>query len=298
MTDVWFLDVGQGHAAAVLDGGDGAVIDCPQAGVPVVTSLLKAQPGGSTYSLFVTHRDLDHCGGIPALLDLFTIKCVYLNYAYALPPNTHLKTRVKAVLSSIFSKAERDAVPIEHVYAGNTGNVGTVSWVALAPTVYSVGQSTLNDNTNRSSMVIVLTAGARKFLVMGDADQVAVKRLLDDAALDLNVDVLLIPHHGAHLPSLPALLARCQPSHAVIGVGRVNAFGHPSQVTLETIRQHDGCRVMCTQVNQHCEPGTVDDPRCAGSVRFTVGQDTFVVVPNATQHDAVIDGWQTPRCRI
>ncbi|MCA1706857.1 MAG: MBL fold metallo-hydrolase [Actinobacteria bacterium] len=292
---VTFLNVGQGHAAVVASDGTAAVVDCPHIGPDAVVSAIHEVGIDGVQAIFVTHRDLDHCAGVPDLLERLDVGTVYLNFAWAVPPESSAKVRVKAVLSSIFSKAERDAVPIEHVYAGAADTVGSAKWRVLAPTVYDAGRASLNDATNRASMVILWSLGARRFLIMGDADHVTIERLLASDA-DLTVDVLLASHHGAKIANTAALLDRATPSFAVISVGRVNAYGHPHEDTLHAMAHKAGCRIMCTQVNALCEPDHVTEPACAGSVRFVVDAGELTVEPSEGQHDVTIAGWSAPRC--
>lgn len=294
---VAFLNVGQGHATVISSGGTAAaVVDCPHVGPDAVVATLAAGGIDAVQAIFVTHRDLDHCAGVPDLLDRLDVGTVYLNFAWAVPPASNAKVRVKAVLSSIFSKAERDAVPIEHVYAGSAGPVGDAAWKVLAPTVYEAGRAALNDATNRASMVIVWSVEGRRFLIMGDADHVTIDRLLATDA-ELTVDVMLVSHHGAQIANTRALLARTEPDYAVMSVGRVNAYGHPHPDTLEAMAERPGCRIMCTQVNNLCEAATGAGPPCAGTVIFEVdAAGTMTVSPSEAQHDETIAAWSSPRC--
>jgi competence protein ComEC len=295
--EVWFLDVGQGHAAIVSSPNEVCIVDCPRRGVISVKDALAAAGVVHVAAIFVTHRDLDHCGGVPELLDAVDVGAIYMNFAWAVPPESAAKVRVKAMLSSIFSKAERDALPIRHVYAGESGSLGQAGWVVLAPTVYDAGRANLNDATNRASLVLEFALGTRRFLIMGDADHLTVGALLADAALDLNVDVLLVSHHGALLANLDELLVRTAPTHAVISVGRVNAYAHPHGATLTRIAAQPACRLLCTQVNHLCHVGPVNSSRCAGTVHFLVYDGDLLVEPDPAAHDAVIDTFDSPRCR-
>jgi competence protein ComEC len=293
--EVWFLDVGQGHAAVVAAGDEACVIDCPARGVAAVLGALSHGNPSEVAAIFVTHRDLDHCGGIPKLLDSVKAGVVYLNLAWALPPESSAKVRVKAVLSSIFSKTERDAIPLRHAYRDDTGNIGEVRWQVLAPTAYDAGRASLNDETNRASMVILFAIGARRFLILGDADHITLAAVLS-LDWELHCDVLLASHHGAHLTNFDAVLERVQPAYAIISVGNRNPYGHPHETTLARLAGRSGCRIMCTQVNRLCQPDLIGPPSCAGSVHFRVTGEALDVEPDVATHQAVIERWSSPRC--
>jgi competence protein ComEC len=293
-----FLDVGQGHAAVLTSAGSAAVVDCPHQGGAAVITRLASEGFGAVEAIFVTHRDLDHCAGVPDLLEQLEVGVVYLNFAWALPPQSTARTRVKAVLSSIFSKAERDAVPIERVYAGANGVIGHATWTALAPTVYDTGRATLNDATNRASLVIMFSLGERRFLILGDADRVTIANLLN-AWADLHADAVLVSHHGAKIANTAALLDRVDPAFGVISVGRLNGYGHPHADTLRELSQRQNCRVMCTQVNALCEPNAVVDAACAGTITFYVDEHGDVTVtPSVAAHSVTVAGWTAPRCVV
>ena len=54
--------------------------------------------------------------------------------------------------------------------------------------------------------------------------------------VELRADVLKVPHHGSRTSTTPALLAAVSPRVAIIGVGRRNAFGHPSPDVIDRLR--------------------------------------------------------------
>lgn len=289
---VWMLDVGQGHSALGISAEAAMVVDCPAGKDSVVREHL-VDAGAILREIFVTHRDLDHCGGVPALLEDPGAGRVHLNFGWALPPESTAKTRVKAVLSSIFSIVERDDLELVHEYGGSHGTVGSIEWTVLAPSPVAVGFSALNDNTNRSSMVVLMEANGTRVLITGDADDEAIERLLASNA-DLDVDVLLVPHHGAQLARLGDLVAATSPSVAVVSAGRTNGYGHPHSSTLEHLASVDGVRIMCTEVSPHCHADDLDQPRCAGSTCIQLGADPMI--PDIDVHDDRVASLSSPVC--
>ena len=291
-SEVWFLDVGQGHATVVRSEGVGAVIDCPLRGVGLARDVLY---GDLVSTVFVTHRDLDHCGGIPDPLSEPGASTVLLNYGWALPAESREKIRVKAVLSKIFDMDERGAVELDHGYQGAAGTLGAVGWELLAPLKRDVGRSTLSGDTNSSSMVVRLTVGGKRVLVTGDITSSNVDWLLDTYGPELRADVLLLPHHGAHLASLHALLDQVQPSAAVVSVGRRNGYGHPDPRTLLTVAERSETVLLCTQVNLICHADPLLESHCAGSVCMTFEPELRIqTVPSG--HDERVSGLSWPVC--
>jgi competence protein ComEC len=289
---VTFLDVGQGHAALVVSGGLALLVDCPTGQQTVVQTRLELE-GARLEDIFVTHRDLDHCGGVPALLEICGARKIYLNFGWALPPGTRDKVKVKAVLSSIFSTVERDGLELLNAYAGDSGTLGKVRWQMVAPNTVDVGRSALNDNSNRSSMVMRVQAAGTTVLLTGDADDFAIQSLIDSGA-DLTADVLLVPHHGSKTRRLKELLSATGSSVAVVSAGRVNAFGHPHSDTLLELALRDGIYVACTQVSRSCHQGDLVDRACAGSVTVQLGTSPLIL--DQAAHRERIDGLAWPIC--
>ena len=266
----WFLNVGQGHATLATSADEALLIDCPGGMHDVVRSCLMDEASRLVH-VFITHRDLDHCGGVPAILDTVGAEHIHLNFGWALPPESDAKVRVKAVLSRIFSIAERDNLVLTNEYSGACGTMGTVSWELLAPTAVVVGVAALNDSVNTSSMVIRLTSNECRVLITGDADDATLKRLFD-GDIDLAADVLLVPHHGARLAKMAEFLSRVEPRVVVVSAGRVNAFGHPRLETLLEVANRQNVYLACTQVSKTCHSGKLSGAECAGSVCIELAQ--------------------------
>ena len=290
---VWFLNVGQGHAALAISAGEAALVDCPGGKEDVVRSCLEDEAARLVH-VFVTHRDLDHCGGVPAILESAGADHIHLNFGWALPPESDAKIRVKAVLSRIFSIVERDSLSLTNEYEGANGTVGTVSWELLAPSITVVGVAALNDSVNTSSMVIRLTSNGCRVLITGDADDATLRRMFD-GGVDLAADVLLVPHHGARLANLAEFLAKVEPHVVVVSAGRVNAFGHPRIETLLEVANRANAYLACTQVSRTCHSGDLASPDCAGSVCVDLAQPPLVRTA-PTGHGDRVSGLDWPIC--
>ena len=74
--------------------------------------------------------------------------------------------------------------------------------------------------------------------------------------------LLKVAHHGSRWSTSNSFLDCIQPSWAVISVGRSNPFGHPSQETLNRLRQHGVHSLL-----------TVDE----GAVTFETDGDRYVL---------------------
>ncbi len=89
-----------------------------------------------------------------------------------------------------------------------------------------------DSDTNNDALVLMLTRGDDSVLFATEPEEPAQQALLD-AGVDLQADVLKVPHHGA-ATSLPAFFQAVQAQVAVVSVGP-NDYGHPVPATLDAI---------------------------------------------------------------
>ena len=54
---------------------------------------------------------------------------------------------------------------------------------------------------------------------------------------ELKADILKIAHHGSKTSSSYEFLEEVSPEIALIGVGKDNTFGHPSDITIENLKK-------------------------------------------------------------
>src|SRR5690606_32222586 len=155
------------------------------------------------------HDDLDHTGGLEAVLDRLRVDVVY------------------AEASTIARYADRH--PVAPLDIGDRLRVGSVSIEVLAPPVTTRDHRL--DSDNDASLVLMVTVGDRRILVTGDIEAAGEDWLLD-AGLALTADVLVVPHHGSNTSSTAAFIGAVAPAIAVIPVG-ANPYGHPHPDVLD-----------------------------------------------------------------
>ena len=92
---------------------------------------------------------------------------------------------------------------------------------------------------NNNSLVCKLKYKNFSMLFTGDIEEIAEKAILAKYSKNKNIlkaDVLKVAHHGSKTSSTIDFLKGVKPNYAVIGVGKDNNFGHPSDITIQNLK--------------------------------------------------------------
>jgi competence protein ComEC len=210
-------DVGQGDAIVVRDGGAVALFDTG-ADPLSVAACLDALSIGRVNLLVLTHFDLDHVGGVSAVVGRADLVLTG-------EPQNASDERILADLTA-------GGATIRRATAGLTGSLGAARWRALWPPPRA-GPRWVG---NTGSVTLLLEApGGIRSLFLGDLDARAQGRILDSHTLDGPVDLVKMAHHGSADQS-EQLYARAGAPIALIPVGADNDYGHPTPAALEMLR--------------------------------------------------------------
>lgn len=240
---VSFLDVGQGDAILIqTPAGKKILIDGGESSEKLLAALSSRLSWFDRQLDYVilTHPHADHVKGLNGLFGRYR-----LSEAVATLVN-HSASTYKFWLDNIRDrqiKLTAAAAPQELVLDSG------ISLKILSP-VGSLADQTV-DNLNNSSLVLLLTYGRTRWLLMGDAETGVEKTLLSRGE-DINAQVLKVAHHGSSGATSPEFLAAVGPQLAVISVGKPNDFGHPHERTLNRL-QRAGAKILRTD-----EQGTID----------------------------------------
>jgi competence protein ComEC len=144
--------------------------------------------------------------------------------------------------------AKKDGIEWRRVHPGDSVRVDGVTLSFLAPdSGWTIG---LKD-PNLASTVALVRYGVVRFLLVGDAERGEEDWLLAQHPNDLRADVLKVGHHGSSTSSSDAFLAAVSPRLAVISVGALNKYGHPSGDVIRALHRV-GAEVLRTD-----EAGTI-----------------------------------------
>jgi len=234
---VVFLDVGQGDATlvqgrrgAVLVDAGGALPGGADRGRDIVVPALRALGVRRLDRLVVTHADLDHRGGAPAVLEGIPVNAVWL------PPGGARDVAFDALRAAA---AAHGAAVLERAAGAPAERVGDLRLEVLWPPRAAAGRS-----RNEGSLVLRVEVAGRRVLLPGDVEREAEGRLVAGGA-DLGADLLKLAHHGSASSSSAAFLAAVAPGLAVASApcgGRWH-MPHPD---LARRLARDGVRLLWT----------------------------------------------------
>ena len=229
--DDWAMvacDVGQGDAIVLATGeaGRAVVVDTgPEVGP--LDACLDRLDVSRVPLVVLTHLHADHIGGLKAVLADRAVGAVGVSRARV--PDWAWK--------EVRGEAQDAGVPVVQLTAGQRLSWAGLVIEVLAPDDEEVMPAAEAEGTeiNNASLVMRAVTPAGRVLLSGDAELDAQARLLDEG-LDLSADVLKVPHHGSRYSS-PELFEAVRPRIAVVSVGAMNRYGHPSQFTLRLLDQ-------------------------------------------------------------
>lgn len=203
--EVWLtvLDVGQGlsvvaethHHTLVYDVGPkyGGVNATKQ----VVQPFLHTRNVHTLDTLMISHLDSDHVGDAASLPETFVVKQVLTS-----EPNQIAWTNAFPCIPNQQWEWEG------------------VRFLVLHPARFYTKR-------NNRSCVLKITVGPHSVLLPGDIESSVERELYTTVFKDLDVDILVAPHHGSLTSSSEAFLDATTPQHVIFSADVLNRYGLP-----------------------------------------------------------------------
>ncbi len=225
---VTILDVGQGSSALIqtpdqtsilVDGGGFSGWSSFDTGRFIVAPFLWKK--GITYLDYVilTHPEGDHLNGLVYIFDNFKIGKLIKNYDES---NTLKFNQLIATCK------DKD---VEILYPSKDKNCLGSCDVALC--FIDTTDKSYSKDLNNNSLVFKLVYNNFSMLFTGDILSEREEQLSQMSHMDLDVDVLLSPHHGSSTSSTKVFLDKVRPRSVIISCGWNNRYGFPHSRVLK-----------------------------------------------------------------
>jgi competence protein ComEC len=217
---VHFIDVGQADAILLQQGNAAMLIDGGNNGDRTkVKNYIEQEKITQLDYVIGTHAHEDHIGGLDYVINAFKVGKVYF-------PRQSASTKTfEDFTIAVKSKVGKLTAP----KVGDTFKLGEAVCTILGPNGSDYGDA------NDYSIVIKVVYGSTSFLFTGDAEERSESEMLS-SGMDLSATVLKVGHHGSRTSTGQEFLNKVNPRYAVISVGEVNSYGHPTQDALDRLK--------------------------------------------------------------
>lgn len=216
---VTVLDVGQADAILIRQGGAVALVDC---GLDerVVAALVRNNVHHID-AVFVTHWDEDHWGGLPAVLEQFSVGTIAV--------------AADALEDAPAEVLNRPGVEYRQVRRGDTVDIGSFCARVMWPFESVDGEG------NEDSLVLLLSyvqeGKGLRILLTGDAELDQEREFVQEVG---DIDVLKLGHHGSKVSVDGKLLDVLKPELSLASAGEGNRYGHPSDACIDAVKEAGG----------------------------------------------------------
>lgn len=229
-----FVDIGQGDSSFIhTRDGKNILIDAGEGdskkysyGEKVLFPYLIAKNARKIDYLFITHFDSDHYGGALKIIDELKVKNLVIPY-------TEKKT--KGYYNVINKAKERDV----NIICGENGKNIICGKYFKSKIIWPDKSKYISENElNNNCLVMKITISNLKILYTGDIEKVAEEKLFENTK-KLYFDIVKAAHHGSISSTTDKFLEKVKFDTYVISCGRLNKFGHPSDIVLEKVRKYN-----------------------------------------------------------
>lgn len=246
VTEVVFLDVGQGDAILISQGSNQILIDGGRSGKDLLSRVGRHIPfwDRTVETVIATHPDGDHIGGFADLLEAYEVETF-------LSTGAESDTEVSVLLKRALKETKEE--PLQ-MFRGGSIKFPYGGELFIDYPLQPLPLET--KDTNAGSMVGRFIYGETEILLTGDlANEEGVLPDIESA------DILKVAHHGSKYSTSADFLDIVKPKEAIISVGK-NSYGHPSPDVLDRLKsrgigvhrtdEEGDIRYRCTEELDRC----------------------------------------------
>lgn len=232
-----FVDVSQGDCTLIRYEGKNILIDGGGSENNnigknlLLPYILDRKINHIDYMIF-SHFDSDHAQGLLYLLDKINVENIvigiqkenYFNY--------------KKLCKILNDKTKNKKIKNKKLIILDIGKEIRIKDLRLI-CLWPNSKKLIGDNSiNNNSLVLKVVYNKFSMLFTGDIEEIAEKDILKEYKRDteyLKSTVLKIAHHGSKTSTSEEFLSAVSPNIALIGVGKDNKFGHPSNENIKKL---------------------------------------------------------------
>lgn len=223
--EVNFYDVGQGDAIFIETPDKKQILVDGGPDLTILEKLGKELPFWDRYIdlVILTHPEADHIGGLIEVIKRYEIGGIL----------TTGVIRDTAEYREWRKVIEKENISTSTVQAGGVINLGEDIQLIILYPFENLSDIELK-RSNNSSIVTQLVYKDFELLLTGDIEK-KIERALVNSGINLESDILKIPHHGSKTSSTKDFINAVNPIVAIIQSGKDNPYGHPHQSVLNTL---------------------------------------------------------------
>jgi competence protein ComEC len=242
---VRMLDVGQGDATLIENGGSRVLIDGGPDEKRMGELLDSLHLDDSTFDVVIlSHQHADHLVGLRALFE--SRRNITVRYAFE-NQDPYSAANLRHLRDSINARVARGALIYRDTDdpCANGTPICTITLEGGAK-LHIMRPLPISSNPNDRSAPLKLVGPDSASFTMwlaGDAERDAIDWFLGPARYDVNpgmrVTVLKADHHGSCNGVSDAYLDALRPQFATVSAGSINSYGHMHEQAKETYRAHN-----------------------------------------------------------
>lgn len=236
---IFFIDVGQGDSTLIITPDkktvliDGGGSDSFDVGEKVLLPYLLDRRILKVDYVLISHFDTDHATGVAQILGKIDVSSIILTR----------QLEENDIYRHILSIAKEKKIKLIYVKEGDVLKIGGIKISIIHPE----NKLMINNPMNNNSIVCKVEYNSFSMLLTGDIEMEA-EELILRKNINLKADVLKVAHHGSKTSTTGEFLKAINPKVALIGVGKNNNFGHPSNEVIQRLKEN-GTRIYRTDEN-------------------------------------------------
>lgn len=237
-----FIDVGQGDSMLIstpkgkrilVDGGGTRDTENFDVGRQTLIPYLLNKGITKLDYIVISHFDSDHATGVAQILGKIDVSSIILTR----------QLEENDIYRHILSIAKEKKIKLIYVKEGDVLKIGGIKISIIHPE----NKLMINNPMNNNSIVCKVEYNSFSMLLTGDIEMEA-EELILRKNINLKADVLKVAHHGSKTSTTGEFLKAINPKVALIGVGKNNNFGHPSNEVIQRLKEN-GTRIYRTDEN-------------------------------------------------